>query len=135
MSAKFASITASLLARKGDAVPSSMTKPPLAWQTPIPHLGTVVPPPYADAHPVENFAQHGDYHAPHDEHHYLRKIQIGLSDADHEKLRIVAARLEKSRQQIVRDALAHYYEKLGHEYGNRCACLSKAGPCSRNCNG
>jgi hypothetical protein len=75
---------------------------------------------------------------PHrDESHYLRKIQVGLPDHDHERLRILSARKEISRQQVVRDALCAYFEAHARAYKGECRCLSSAGigtgTCKTNC--
>ena len=129
---RFASITSSLLTRKGEALPSSLDKTPLDWHAPA-HLES-----YASHFGSNHHHHHADaplpHHGAHDEDHpYLRKIQVGLTDGDHEKLRIVAARQEISRQDAVREALKQYFEKIGHEYRDQCHCLSGAGPCARNC--
>jgi hypothetical protein len=132
MSGKFASITADLLARKGGAVPSAIVgKPLIDWAASAPqftqpvHLTHETPLPSASHHHADR--QHRD------DAHYLRKIQIGLSDDDHERLRILSARKETSRQQIVRDALAAYFTQKSHEYGDQCRCLAGAGPCLKAC--
>jgi hypothetical protein len=127
MSAKFASITADLLARKGGAVPSAfIAKPSLDWSVPVRHFVPGKP-----AHDPE--PQREAQHLHRDEAHYLRKIQIGLSDHDHERLRILSARKETSRQQLVREALATYFEKQAHAYNDECRCLSGAGSCGNAC--
>ena len=127
MSGKFASITADLLARKGTAAPSAIVaKPLLDWTAPVQHL--------APGRTAHDTAQHHDTHSAHrDDTHYLRKIQIGLSDHDHERLRILSARKEASRQQIVRDALCAYFETEAHAYRDECRCLSSAGGCQSLC--
>lgn len=129
MSGKFASITADLLARKGTAIPSAIAAKPLVdWTAPVQHLVANRPAP-------EHVMPHHDsqLHAHRDDAHYLRKIQIGLSDHDHERLRILSARKETSRQQIVRDALVAYFESQAHAYKDECRCLSGAGACKTAC--
>ena len=129
MSGKFASITADLLARKGGAAPSAIVaKPLLDWGAPMPQ--------FAPAKPVRESESPDRSDAPHihrDDSHYQRRIQIGLSDRDHERLRILSARKEASRQQIVRDALTAYFEKQAHGYKDECRCLSGARACKANC--
>jgi hypothetical protein len=128
MSAKFASITADLLARKGGAVPSAfIAKPLLDWTAPVQHRA----PNKLAFEPLE--ARHETHAVLRDEAHYRRKIQIGLSDHDHERLRILSARKETSRQQLVREALATYFEKQAHAYNDECRCLSGAGSCGNAC--
>lgn len=122
MSGKFASITADLLARKGTAVPSAVVaKPLIDWNAQ--HFAAVRSEPTShDVHPLHR-----------DEAHYLRKIQIGLSDHDHERLRILSARRETSRQQIVRNALCAYFEKQAREFKEECRCLGAAESCQKAC--
>jgi hypothetical protein len=124
MSGKFASITADLLARKGGAVPSAVVaKPSIDWSAPVQHLAASRPEPL----PHETHSLHRD------DAHYLRKIQIALSDHDHERLRILSARKETSRQQVVRDALCAYFENQAREYKEECRCLGAAEPCRKAC--
>jgi hypothetical protein len=126
MSAKFASITADLLARKGGAVPSVIAgKPLIDWNAPVQ--------PFTPMHDTAADPRHEIHVLHRDEAHYMRKIQIGLSDHDHERLRILSARKETSRQQVVRDALCAYFEKQAHEYREECRCLAAAGPCQKAC--
>jgi hypothetical protein len=125
MSGKFASITADLLARKGTAMPSAIAaKSAIDWTAPVEYFAPITP-----AHqPVSH------HEAPHrDETHHLRKIQIGLPDHDHERLRILSARKETSRQQVVRDALCAYFEAHAQAYKGECRCLSGAGTCKTSC--
>jgi hypothetical protein len=131
MSGKFASITADLLARKGGAVPSAIVaKPLLDWTVPPQQYAHVADEPMIQP----KVRHHADTpHLHKDDAHYLRKIQVGLSDGDHERLRILSARKETSRQQIVRQALAAYFEKQAQDYGGQCRCLSGAGPCQNGC--
>lgn len=126
MSGKFASITADLLARKGTAVPSAIVAKPLfEWTAPAQSFMPI--------RPAHEPMHHDAHHAHRDDGHYLRKMQVGLSDHDHERLRILSARKETSRQQVVRDALVAYFEKQAHEYKDECRCLSGAGSCKTNC--
>ncbi len=136
---RFASITADLLARKGEAIPSTLSKPVLEWHNPLLMNGfrhepanagapVIVPVPESASPPVPQGA------IPAEEHHHPRRIQIGLSEDDHERLRIVAARREISRQQAVREALSEYFEKLGHDYKDECRCISGSA-CARPCSG
>lgn len=134
---RFASITADLLARKGEAIPSPVAKPVLDWHAPLRMNGfrpehAPAPMPMA---PPELPAAMSQSAIPPEEHHHPRRIQIGLSEEDHERLRIVAARREISRQQAVREALSEYFEKLGHDYKDECRCISAGGACGKSCSG
>ena len=132
MSGKFASITADLLARKGGAVPSAIVgKPLIDWAAPAPQITQPVH--HTHEKSLHTTTHHQADRQHRDDAHYLRKIQIGLSDNDHERLRILSARKETSRQQIVRDALAVYFAQKSHEYGDQCRCLAGAGPCLKAC--
>lgn len=135
-------MTANLLSRKGDALPSSMAKTVLDWNSTIPSFDS--PPPPSPAAPRAANGHHRAVHADQkqagpadhtlhtEDHPHPRKIQIGLSDEDHERLRIVAARREISRQAAVREALSEYFERLGQDYKNECRCISGTS-CARPC--
>lgn len=127
MSGRFASITADILARKGTAMPSAIAaKSSLDWMAPVQHL----PPPLLSATEPRSSDTH---HAQRDDAHHLRKIQIGLSDHDHERLRIISARKETSRQQVVRDALTAFFKKHANDFGTECRCLAAVEPCRNSC--
>lgn len=128
MSGRFASITADLLARKGTAMPSAVAaKPAIDWTAPIQYFNAP-----KTAH-EPSFHQDVHPHVHRDDAHHVRKIQVGLSDNDHERLRILSARKETSRQQIVRDALATYFEAQAQAYNHECRCLSGTGTCKTGC--
>jgi hypothetical protein len=111
-SARFASITASLLARKGEAQPWNHTGVPetekisLPWRTYAEDVGAPPPPP------------------PEKE----RSCTIRMSTHDFERLGILAVKKDVSRQQLLKDALAEFLAHKAQDYG--CACL---GACNRNC--
>ena len=118
-SPKFASITASLLARKGEAQPwnglgnslgNSMgtqeaEKAPLAWRAPLAVAAPPPPPPAKD-----------------------KSCAVRMSAHDYERLGILAVKSGVSRQQLLKDALAQFLAGKARDYG--CACL---GDCQRNC--
>lgn len=135
-SAKFASMTASLLARKGDAAPSLATLParPSAFAngkapTPPPmpgHLDAPARPapaigPKAD-HPHASPAIHGD--GP----EKLRRIMVIVTADEFEKLGIAAVKKDKSRHEIVRGALDAYFQQLAADLPRKCLCMAD-GPC------
>jgi hypothetical protein len=111
-SAKFASITASLLARKGEAQPwnavgmAEAEKVPLAWRTPPLAMAAPPPPP-----PVKD-----------------KSCAVRMSAHDYERLGILAVKSGASRQQLLKDALAQFLAGKARDYG--CACL---GNCNQNC--
>ncbi len=112
-SAKFASITSSLLARKGEAQPwgrTGMAEPEklsLPWREHLPeHLAAPPPPPPAKE----------------------KSCSIRMSAHDFERLGILAIKTGASRQQLLKDALAEFLANRADDYG--CACL---GNCDNNC--
>ena len=112
-SAKFASITSSLLARKGEARPWAQQDPdldgppPPVWRT-EPHAAVAAPPPPP---PVKD-----------------RSCSIRMSAHDFERLGILAVKSGGTRQQLLKDALAEFLSSKAQDYG--CACL---GACNRSC--
>jgi hypothetical protein len=106
-SAKFASITSSLLARKGEARPwnqslePDMPQIPVAWRT----EAAVPPPPAKD-----------------------RSCSLRISAHDYERLGILAVKAGVKRQDLLKLALAQFLDSKAREYG--CACL---GACNSNC--
>jgi hypothetical protein len=110
-SARFASITAGLLARKGEAQPwNAMGLPeekiPLAWRSPPLAVAAPPPPP-----PAKD-----------------RSCAVRMSAHDYERLGILAVKSGVSRQQLLKDALAQFLAGKAKDYG--CACL---GACTSNC--
>ncbi len=108
-SGKFASITAGLLARKGEARPwpalaPEETQVPLAWRP-----ATAAPPPP----PSEGKD---------------RSCALRMSPHDYERLGILAVKAGVTRQQLLKQALADFLAGQAAHYG--CACL---GACNSNC--
>lgn len=116
--ARFAPITASLLARKGAAMPSSMTPPFLPGpqsvaRPPLPELLAVPPVPDSDH----------DGHPPNDPSR-PKKLFIAMTHREHERLAIAAVKTGLSRHQLMRDALEMYFEQLSADMGEDCACIT-----------
>jgi hypothetical protein len=111
-SARFASITSSLLARKGEARPwaqeGAVTTPP-AWRDDVRSAiaARPLPPPAKD-----------------------RSGVVRMSAHDYERLGILAVKSGVTRQQLLKDALAQFLADKARDYG--CACL---GACNRGCSG
>lgn len=128
--ARFAPITASLLARKGGAMPSSMMPP--ALQPPfMPAAVAPAPRPVAQQ-PQPEIEQDHDGHLPHDPSR-PKKLFIAMSHREHERLAIAAVKTGLSRHQLVRDALENYFEQLSRDMREGCACMSGAKGCSGSC--
>ncbi|MBS0273186.1 MAG: hypothetical protein JSR55_02025 [Proteobacteria bacterium] len=122
--ARFAPITASLLARKGSAMPSAMAPhhpAPVFVETPRPVT-------QAPAAPVQDNSDR-DAHPPHDPSR-PKKLFISLSHREHERLAIAAVKTGLDRHQLVRDALEAYFEQLSRDMRDGCACMSGAKACS-----
>jgi hypothetical protein len=123
---KFAAMTGSLLARKGEACPSAEpqfvmpdiwrrpVEPPAAASGPAPEIEREpdAPPSFA-AKPVQ---------APH-------KIAMRLTEAQHLRLRVAAAQLQVTRQALLAAALDHYLTTVCASGRPGCACLRSGGGC------
>jgi len=107
-SAKFAAITASLLARKGDAVPSI--------------VAPVAAPPRPALVPRGDEPFHSEPPPP-DNPDKLRRIAVSITAEELERLRIAAIKKGTNRHDIVRRALDDYFRKLSAEFPYPCACM------------
>jgi hypothetical protein len=134
---RFASITAGLLARKGQAQPwSEPAKRPLSWERgelppasghfkntpqqqaapePAP-AGTgffrSTPPPAAEP-------AHGLAHSAHE----WKKIAVRMSQHDYERLGILAVKQNKTRQRLLHEAVDRLLAGITLKYSTGCACL------------
>ncbi len=117
-SAKFAAITASLLACKGDASPSVVvpaTAPPRpAW---VPR----------DDQPFRSQRRQPD------DAEKLRRIMVSMTQEELERFDIAAIKKGTTRHDIVRNALSDYFRKLSAEFppplrlhGRRSCCSGTA---------
>ncbi len=116
-SAKFASITASLLARKGEAAPSFV-------------LPVVVPDLVADmAPPRPALVRRRDAQSSPSETSRLdtvekpRRVMVAITQEELERLNIAAIKKGTTRHDIVRGALNDYFRKLSAELPRPCACM------------
>jgi hypothetical protein len=118
-SAKFAAMTASLLARKGDAAPSVVV-PVMAPPRPalIPRDDRPAPPEL----PPFVFEPRQPDNAD-----KLRRIMVSVTQEELERLGIAAIKKGTSRHDIVRGALDDYFRKLSAEFSHPCACM-EGGP-------
>jgi hypothetical protein len=127
--AKFAPITASLMARKGEAAPSLGAKRALDWTSEIftlrepawefrapsviePEIARLkiaaVPPASAAPKP--------------------RRIVVSLNPCEFERLGIAAVKKGVTRHELVREFMNAYLERLASELNHHCACL-QGGSC------
>jgi hypothetical protein len=112
-SARFASITSSLLARKGEAQPWNAgavepEKLSLPWRQHAPQTVAEPPPP----------------RPPSKE----KSCSIRMSAHDFERLGILAIKTGASRQKLLKDALSEFLASRADDYG--CYCL---GACDNDC--
>lgn len=109
-SAKFASITSGLLARKGEARPWAQEAAAAAaasWHSDVrPAIAAPPPPP-----PSKD-----------------RSCSVRMSAHDYERLGILAVKSGGTRQQLLKEALAQFLASRAQDYA--CACL---GACDRGC--
>lgn len=109
-------VTSSLLARKGDALPSGVaSQPSFHWseEKSLPPL-------------VSNDAS-GEAPAP-----KPHRMVVTLSASDFEKLGIAAVKKNVTRHQIVRTALELHLERLKREFCD-CGCMAVNGTCLQGC--
>ena len=118
-SAKFAAMTASLLARKGDSAPS-VVLPVMAQPRPalVPRDDRPAPPEL----PPFVFEPHNA--------DKLRRIMVSITQEELERLGIAAIKKGINRHDVVRGALDDYFRKLSAEFPQPCACMEGGCLCS-----
>jgi hypothetical protein len=107
-SAKFAAITANLLARKGDAAPSL--------------VAPVRTPPRPALVQRDDQSVSSEPRQP-DNPDKPRRIMVSMTPGELERLDIAAIKKGTNRHHIVRAALNDYFRKLSAEFPHPCACL------------
>jgi hypothetical protein len=126
---KFAPITAALLARKGEAQPWGYDGAEIAAE---PHDGffsprAPAPSPLREEHANDaapaplSFPQAGDG---------IRRITLRLSQTDYERLGLIAAKRDITRQRLLHQMLHDFLASAAHEYGAQCGCIG--GFCRRH---
>jgi hypothetical protein len=121
---KFAPVTAALLARKGEARPWGYDG---AEAAPEPNAGFFSPRAAAPHYPHEEHAndasppsvavassQTGDG---------MRRLTLRVSQADYERLGLIAAKRDLTRQRLLHRMLDDFLAGAAHEYGARCGCI------------
>lgn len=115
---KFASITAGLLARKGEAMPWTQggpqenEKPMAAWRQQSAPLPVVTP-----RAPIAAAVQPPSTPLPPKD----KSCSIRMSAHDYERLGIIAVKTGSSRPQLLKDALAGFLAAQARQHG--CLCL------------
>ena len=120
---KFASITSSLLARKGEATPWG-ERAPLPWREAPPLAPTPMPIPAPISTPISASVRP----APPPE--AVKRCTVRLSLRDYERLGIMAVKKDITRQQFLQSALARVLDELAREFPTGCSCI---GGCGQNC--
>jgi hypothetical protein len=139
--AKFAPITAGLLARKGEAAPSFGTKRPVAWTSELPAMHEPVrdiPPSFVtgmEFAPVETTPLQHDIVVPKSASVFEkpRRVVVSMSPCEFERLGIAAVKKGLSRHDLVRDTVNAYLARLAAEMDHRCACLDGGSQCVIAC--
>lgn len=147
---RFTPITSDLLARKGDAMPSTMSgKPSLFWRRPpvaaeslrsapqpVRDLRLLAAEPAHDFHPIDHEPPPAGVVPPMvpPEGPRPHKMMVTLSHSDYEKLGIAAVKKGLTRQQMLRVAVDLHIERLKREYGG-CGCMAMggSGTCGEGC--
>ncbi len=142
-------MTASLLARKGDASPSLETLPPRPsvfdeTRSAVALPGEIVAPriqmrpqhtrPAGPARPAPPpptpMPSQTAPARPDDHEDKPRRIMITMSADDYERLSIAAIKKDTSRHAVVHAALEHYFQQLAAELPRRCACMAEGACCA-----
>ena len=157
---KFASLTAGLLVRKGEAAPSLVAAGParpfgaapdrleaalMQPREPVP------PPPPAEAlehtpapegqelpphvaAPERAFAQPVREIALHSDHpDKPRRLMVSLSAEEYEMLGLIGVKKNATRHQLLRIAFDEYLLQLVEEFGEGCHCIANGGSCDAIC--
>ncbi len=122
---KFASVTAGLLARKGEAQPwmqggaqaPAQERMPLAWRSEV-----------RAAPAAAAFAEASAGKPPPSPPVKDRSCAVRMSPHDYERLGILSVKTGVTRQALLKQALAQFLAAKAQDHG--CACL---GSCERNC--
>jgi hypothetical protein len=132
---KFASLSANMLVRKGDAEPSEIRRArrQKSGTTQERNSGgrDAADPAHIDETellPPFGVFDHTIHQSGQKKQH---RIMIVLTEEEHETLGIVAVKKGFTRHQVLRKALDGYLEWLVDEYGGRCRCV--ASTCSKDC--
>jgi hypothetical protein len=151
---KFASLTAGLLVRKGEARASSVmpasaavplpnsAMPPVAFSLPRAQerssafvTQTSGKPPSPDkirSPKARGAAPPGDPPPP-AQTDKPRRLMVSLSHGEYETLGIIGVKKSATRHQLLRNALDEYLALLVEEYSGECECIYTGGACGNSC--
>ena len=125
---KFASITSSLLARKGEAAPwQEPGRMPLAWngdsvRQQIPAATPALPRPEQPMRPGPPAAG------------AMKRCSFRLSQLDYERLGHIAVKKNITRQQLLQEMMGQVLENMARGYARDCSCIGSGG-CGNACAG
>lgn len=123
-SARFASITSGLLARKGEAMPWNAAlegaAPPPQWRSAPPPVMSPPPAPMLVTAPVPPPPSGGKE----------KSCALRMTAQDYERLGILSVKIGVSRQQLLQRALAQFLDR--ESQSRACGCL-KTGGCEKSC--
>jgi hypothetical protein len=134
VSRKFAQITAGILARKGEAVPSLTEGEPIAFQpekpqaAAPPHLGWATELRHAfvaditSGKPIPKKTKRTRSKAGADP--AIRKLFLKVSARDNERLEIAAVKLGSTRNDLLKNAILSYLDELTRQFEHRCGCIA-----------
>ena len=115
-----ASLTGALLARKGSAAPADIVGRPFGTLSLVrggPSLAPVGSPPSRPRPPVQSFSRYAPERI---------KLSIRFDQSRHLKIKLAAAHLRLSVQDLLTTAVDSYLERIAPEVlGGSCACLSQ----------
>jgi hypothetical protein len=146
---KFASITASLLARKGEARPwtDPLPKKSLSWKDDegLPLADEpITPPPFVEVRPTSvqpaprpcDEPEFSDLSVPEPARPFdperIKKCTIRMSFIDYERLGIIAVKKNVTRQHLLHEALERCFQMAVEEYRQDCACLGNRESCCQS---
>jgi hypothetical protein len=141
--AKFAPMTASLLARKGEAAPSMGVKRALDWTSEVATLRkpvwefrtpSVIRPEIArvenNGAPPEIARLENNGAPPAAAASRRRRIVVSLNPCEFERLGIAAVKKGMTRHELVRETMNAYLDRLASELNHHCACLQGGACCA-----
>ncbi|HXL70616.1 MAG TPA: hypothetical protein VN935_05170 [Rhizomicrobium sp.] len=115
---KFAPVTAALLARKGEARPwgyvGAQTAPELNARFYSLHAAAPLHEEHANDVSPSPVAATGDG---------MRRLTLRVSQADYERLGLIAAKRDLTRQRLLHRMLDDFLAGAAHEYGAQCGCI------------
>lgn len=133
---KYAPITSSLLARKGEAAPSPIVSSarPMTWLSEVPHKKPAEVSETRFVFTPEDLAPASPSGAgSRPESEKSRRIVLNLTAQEYETLGLVAVKKGSTRHHLAQAAMDAYFEWLVAEYGEACSCIAGGAMCRCEC--